>query len=464
MPKVTVITTTYNRAKTLKKTIQSVLNQSFKDFEYIIVNDASNDDTKKVLNNILDERVRVINREENFGHDGRPKNEGILHAKGDYVTFLDDDDIYYEDALKILYKYAIHTDADVIYGDYLNNIGGKKKPGWSLHFDVQTLTRMNYISMCVAMVKRKSVVAVGGFDENIPQFKDWNLWLRMQKNNAAFVHVPIFITEVFHHGDSISEKNPLEMQEGGGYKPKHFNPADCKIYAEKTIFGEKPPLKAAIFTLTLDRLEYTKKMYEAMNRTAGYNFDWFVLDQGSKDSTREWLYEKAITILEDKNIGIAKGWDRLIEKIRATDKYDVVVKLDNDAEMLTKGWLKDMIDIFERNRRVILSPYVEGLDSLPGGVLRQRQDGSSPYILINDRVFGLVPNLGGICFASPIELYDGFKFPDDLKGNKDYYLSKYAQQQGYALMYMEEYRVAHMEGTDGQHKRYPDYFKKLYNV
>ena len=201
-----------------------------------------------------------------------------------------------------------------------------------------------------------------------------------------------------------------------------------------------------------------------MNRTAGYNFDWFVLDQGSKDSTREWLYEKAITILEDKNIGIAKGWDRLIEKIRATDKYDVVVKLDNDAEMLTKGWLKDMIDIFERNRRVILSPYVEGLDSLPGGVLRQRQDGSSPYILINDRVFGLVPNLGGICFASPIELYDGFKFPDDLKGNKDYYLSKYAQQQGYALMYMEEYRVAHMEGTDGQHKRYPDYFKKLYNV
>lgn len=464
MPKISVITTTHNRAKTLKQTIHSVLNQSFRDFELIVVNDASTDDTKKVLNNIIDERLVVINRAENFGHDGRPKNEGILKARGEYITFLDDDDIYYPDALKVLYKYAIHTKADVVYGDYLNNIKGKMRPGWSVHFDVQTLSKMNFISMCVAMVKKDKVIEIGGFDETIPQFKDWNLWLRLQKNNAIFAHIPIIITEVRHPDRGISDKNPLEMDENGGYKSKHFSPSDCKIYATESVIGKMKPLKVAVFTMTLDRLDYTKKMYEAMNRTADYPFNWFVLDQGSVDGTAEWLDGKAITVKEDKNIGIAKGWERLINKITTTDKYDIVVKLDNDAEMLTKGWLKEMVDLFERNKKVILSPYVEGLDNSPGGVLRQRQDGESPYIIINDKVFGIVPNLGGICFASPIELYDGFKFPEDIKGNKDYYLSKYAQSLGYALLYMEEYRVAHMDGTDGQHKRYPDYFKKLYNI
>ncbi len=463
MPKISVITSTFNRSKRLKKTIDSVLNQEFKDFELIIVDDCSTDDTKKIIESYNDDRIVPIYREENHGHDGKPKNEGLKIAKGEYITFLDDDDLYYPEALKILYKYITNTGADVVYGDYLITDKKETKPGWSVNFDAGTLSKMNFISMCVAIIKKESILAVGGLDEDVPKFKDWNLWLRMQKNGSLFAHVPIIVTNVIFHKNTISKQTKVDYDEQGHYLPTYFSVSDCKIYPDNTVLGKRKKLKVAVFTLTLDRLEYTKKMIKAARNTAGYDFSWIVLDQNSQDGTVEFIKEETkYGVFLDKNIGIAKGWDKAIEEIKRIDDFDIVVKLDNDAEMLTDGWLKTIVDIFEINKKVILSPYVEGLQDSPGGVMRQRADGESPYIRINDNVLGIVPNLGGICFATPIEVYKDFKFPKDIRGNKDYYLSKYAQGLGYALAYMEEFRVYHQDGTEGQHKRYPEYFKKLY--
>jgi glycosyltransferase involved in cell wall biosynthesis len=217
--------------------------------------------------------------------------------------------------------------------------------------------------------------------------------------------------------------------------------------------------------MTLNRLEYTKQMFEAINRISGYDFDWFVLDQGSTDGTVDWLLKnqdvrtghcvKKFYAWHKENIGIAKGWMECIKNIKMDgNRYDIVIKVDNDALMMTQDWLKDMVDIFERNQQVVLSPYVEGLEDSPGGVLRSRPDGQSPYVLINDKVMGMVPNLGGIVFASYMKLYDGFNFPEDIQGNKDYYLSKYAQSIGFNLLYMEELKVKHLGGKEGQT---PDY-------
>ena len=67
--------------------------------------------------------------------------------------------------------------------------------------------------------------------------------------------------------------------------------------------------------------------------------------------------------------------------------------------MITPKWLADMVDLFEKNKGLILSPTVEGLENTPGGVMRQRMDGQSPYVSINDHLIGIVPNIGGICFC-----------------------------------------------------------------
>lgn len=467
MPKISCIVSTYNRSKSLEKTIKSVLRQTLEDFELIVVDDCSTDNTEKLVKSFKDERVKYMRTKENCGHDGRPKNLGIKFATGDYLAFIDDDDIYRKkEAFFIMHTYLKHTGADVAYGDYTNRIEGQKKKeaGWSIDFNAQMLAQRNYISMSVTFAKREKVIEVGGFNEELKQFKDWNLWMRMHKNGCKFLHVPILITEVYQHEDTISAKNKLEYDENGNYIPT-FNPADCLIFADKTILAEKKPLKVGIFTLILDRFEYTKKTYEAMRNTAGYDFDWFPIDQGSSDGVTEYLKELAKEdkrvqpIFLKKNIGVADGWMKGVDYIRSKGGYNIVIKHDNDALEITDGWLTAMVDLFERNKGLVLSPTVEGLEGTPGGVLRQRMDGHSPYVSINDRILGVVPNLGGIVFASYIEMYNGFEFPENLPGNKDYFLSTMVNKAGFSLFYMEEYNVIHMDGTAGQIRKYPEYFR-----
>lgn len=466
-PTVSVIISTYNRKKLLKQAIKSVLAQSYPDLECIVVDDCSTEDVETMVRSFGDPRLKYLRTEKNSGHDGLPKNMGIAAAHGEYICFLDDDDVYRRDALKILLTYIRETGVDVVYGDYL--IDGR--PGWSLDFSTSKLSEFNYIAMCSTLLKREAVLAVGGFDEAVPKFKDWNLWLRLQKNGARFMHIPIVVFEIHETPGSISTTVAEEKDEFGRYKPTYFNPADCLIYPERTSLGQKSAPRVAVYTLTMDRLDYTKQAMKALDRLADYPFDWFVIDQGSTDGTQKWVGEQmrrgphGFSNIQKinfrpyaQNVGLAKGWNNMLDWIKSEGGYDIVVKVDNDAEMLSQGWLKAMVEIFKRNRKVVLSPYVEGLEHTPGGVLRERQSGDSPYLMINDTVLGLVPHLGGIVMAHPIELVKDWRFDELAAGNKDIMLSKYARERGFALFYMEEYRVWHIDGTIGQHKKYPDYF------
>jgi glycosyltransferase involved in cell wall biosynthesis len=455
----------------LKKTIQSVLDQNYENYEIIVVDDCSIDDTEKIVKAFGDARIKYFKLDSNHGHDAYPKNYGIKQATGDYVAFLDDDDVYYKkEALKIMATYLLKTGADVAYGDYFNYDGKKRTIGWSLDFSPQLLAQRNYISMSVTFVKREKVIEVGGFNEELKQFKDWNLWVRLQKNGANFMHVPIVITKVLQHEDSISSKNKLQYDAQGNYIST-FNSADCNIFSDRSCLAEKKPLKVAIFTLCLDRLEYTKRTYRAMRDTAGYSFDWFPVDQHSEDGTTEYLKsiaygpdsipnEPIFPYFAESNLGVAGGWDKGVEVVRDKGGYDIIIKVDNDALMITPNWLKDMVDLFEKNKGLILSPTVEGLEMTPGGVMRQRMDGQSPYVSINDHLLGIVPNIGGICFASYLDLYNSFKFPKDLPGNKDYFLCQVASRMGYSCFYMEEANVQHLDGSSGQKRKFPEYFKK----
>lgn len=468
--RVSIITATYNRPKLLKRAIKSVLAQTFEEWELIVVDDCSpTDAAERLVAGFNDPRIKYFRMPENSGHDGPPKNVGIAHATGEYIAFLDDDDEYMPEFLKVLLTYASQSQSDLTYGDYL--IDGKV--GWSVEFSATKLSQFNFIAQIVALVKRDILLKVGGFDEEVPKFKDWNLWLRIHKAGGSFLHVPIPVAKIHTTEGSISAKYGAERDASGRYKPTYFNPADCLIYPNKTSLGARKPLRVAVYTLTMNRLEYTKRMALALDKLAGYVFDWYVIDQGSTDGTAEWL--KSLTRdytvaakdewrmklryrLYQENVGLAKGWNNIVSFVKAEGDYDIIIKVDNDAEMMTDGWLAAMVEIFERNRKVILSPYVEGLEGSPGGVLRQRASGDSPYMMLNDRILGLVPHLGGIVYATPIELWREWKFDETYNGNKDYLLSQYAHTLGYNLFYMEELRVWHIDGTAGQHKKFPEYF------
>lgn len=469
MPIISIITSTFNRKRELKRAIKSVLRQSFIDFELLVVDDASDYSVKSVCKSFKDDRIHYFRMKENCGHDGCPKNRGILEAKGDYICFLDDDDEYRKDALKIMLTYAKETDADVVYCDYLIHQDSKRAPGWSVDFNVQMLQKLNYITMCSALIKRSAITDIGGFDENIPKFKDWNLWLRLQKNGAIFVHVPIITTEVHHLKDSISSKVKHEIDENGQYLPTYFDPVDCKIWPDKTLLGERKSLRIAVYTLAYNRLEYLKQMARLLDLTAGYHFDWYIIDDGSTDGTQEWIkrltrdkgakWRKELHYrLHEKNCGLTKSWNDAIDWLKKDNLYDIFVKVDDDAIMLTDDWLAAMSGIYERNRKVCLSPYIEGLENSPGGVLRQRPSGEMPYVRLADYILGVTPHLGGIVYSTPAKLWEEFRFDEQAApGNRDVLLSQHAQRNGLLLAYLEEFRCSHgPHGTLQQKKDYPN--------
>lgn len=126
MPKISIIVCVYNSEKFLKKCIESILNQTFKDFELIIVDDGSTDGSKKICKYYekIDNRIKFIEKNENTGQSDA-RNIGLDNSNGNYIGFVDSDDWIERDMYELLYKNAIEFNAEISacrgYIDYLNN-------------------------------------------------------------------------------------------------------------------------------------------------------------------------------------------------------------------------------------------------------------------------------------------------------------------------------------------------------
>lgn len=467
MPKVSVIISTYNRPESLKKAIESVLNQTFQDFEIIVVNDGGQN-TARLINNFNDNRVKYIIRTDNFGNDTKPKNTGILESKGEYISFLDDDNTFRPDHLQLLVnELENNPDIDIVYGDrWLTDKTGKVKPQVGKYSDYQPGKLMieNYIDTSDVLVRREALFYAGGFDEEQKKYIDWNLWVRMEKAGFRFKRVPIIITDYTLDSDSKSltkftkkEEAFMKANPGKFAIIPDFDPIDCEI--RLPYLGEVPKPKVAIFTLTYDRLELTKKSFESLHKTAGYDFDHYVIDNGSKDGTVEWLHKQAkekkisavINYPENKGISIASN--QAINIIQ-DGNYDIIVKVDNDAEFIADGWLSKMVDIWKSNHQIIMSCYVEGLKDNPGGAPRYHRG------QVKGELIGMANHLGGVCVFADARAYKNFRWDENdyLHSAQDLAFSQYVTTNGYAMAYLENYSLRHV--TSEMEEKYPEYFER----
>src|SRR6266481_7201740 len=112
MPKVSVIIPTHNRAEFLRSAITSVLNQTYQNFEIIVVDDASTDKTREIITSFDDQRIKYIRHEVNKG-DAGSRNTGILNSSSDYLAFLDDDDQWLPEKLQTQMDLLINSATDV---------------------------------------------------------------------------------------------------------------------------------------------------------------------------------------------------------------------------------------------------------------------------------------------------------------------------------------------------------------
>jgi len=212
-PLVSVILPTYNRANTISRAIDSVLNQTYSSLELIIIDDGSTDNTSDIMNKYLkkDPRVSYI-KQEHLGAN-YARNHGIKLAKGRYIAFQDSDDEWFNDKLEKLlnvpqlfnetyagvfsafYRYDQNSNKQLIPKDRIERLS------WEEQFKLLLVN--NFIGTPSLMLKKETVTDVGGFNNNIPRFQDWEFCLRIGlKYKLYYYPEPLFIS--YYSPNSIS--------------------------------------------------------------------------------------------------------------------------------------------------------------------------------------------------------------------------------------------------------------------
>jgi glycosyltransferase involved in cell wall biosynthesis len=220
MPDISVIITCYNYAHYLKGCLDSVLAQTFQDFEVIVVNDGSTDNTDDVISPYLNNsRIRYI-KQLNAGQ-ANAKNTGIMNAKGKFIAFLDADDMWTETKLEKQFSQFSDPHVGVVYstvqyideqgvgipslGDPTYLIPRAGKVTEFLFFD-------NFIPFSSSVVRRECFDRAGVFDESLKMGIDWDLWLRISVNYLFnFVDEPLLLYR-WGHADQMSKNLDLRHE------------------------------------------------------------------------------------------------------------------------------------------------------------------------------------------------------------------------------------------------------------
>ncbi|MUV59832.1 glycosyltransferase family 2 protein [Halobacterium sp. CBA1126] len=226
MTKVSIITPTYNRGDILPRAIDSVLNQSFENFEYIVVDDASTDRTQAIVEEYEDDRIRYLRHEANR-RQAAARNTGIEAANGEYVAFIDSDDEWLPKKLARQMDEISQRDNDWIgiYCDSTTQRTSRLKEVITKLFPYEVreegreelmrdiLAMQGNISAGSSLVVRTNVAReIGGFDETLPRHEDIDFVLRLlQEGNLAYLDEELVIVHESPDPTAEQIKNSKEI-------------------------------------------------------------------------------------------------------------------------------------------------------------------------------------------------------------------------------------------------------------
>lgn len=197
MPLISIIMPAYNAGLLMEESIRSVLQQTFQDWELIIVDDGSVDNTKEIALAYTDKDNRVKYVYQANGRQGKARNNGIRNSTGEYVAFLDADDLWHPEKLEKQISCIRETNADAVFSDFYFFQG-------SIHSDLESVPivtgylskenrsesffNFNPIPILTVLARKSSICKVGGFSEctAIQNAEDYHLWLKMMLTGCVF--------------------------------------------------------------------------------------------------------------------------------------------------------------------------------------------------------------------------------------------------------------------------------------
>ncbi len=250
--KVSVVIPTYNCAQYITEAVESVLNQTYKDFEIIVVDDGSRDNTKEVIKRYLN-KIKYI-YQQNSGPSAA-RNRGIKEAKGEYIAFLDADDIWLPQKLELQIKF-MEKEVGLIFSDMiLFNEKGIIKNSFlkeKLFFNklsikplsstekviydnvFNALLQENFIPTNTVIVKKECFNKVGFFDETLFSVEDRDMWLRIGLfYDIGFINFPLVLKRF--HETNISANQELALKSRLKVMKKFLNYSNLPIKSKKII-------------------------------------------------------------------------------------------------------------------------------------------------------------------------------------------------------------------------------------
>ncbi len=363
-----IIVTTYNRKDLLHRAIESIAAQTYRNFEVIVVNDDG-----VSVENIIEEYltkfpIKLINNESNNG-PAASRNIAIKESKGDYVTFLDDDDIYFPNHLDTLYRES-SDEFNVLYTDASRRvykiIDGKQVEidnyiPYSIEYHPDKLFIGNITPINCVAIKRNVLLDLH-FNETLQALEDWEFLIRLSASNK-FKHIAKTTCEVtwIVNGENITSKRSNEQTNAREMiytlyadKINNIENRDVIISEFNKIWEKDRFLEAkqiSIVVPVFNNLAYTKAFVASVKETVKLDYELILVDDISSDGTDNYLRElsardnKVKIIFNDLKLGFPGSVN---QGIKVSNGHTILIA--NNDIILNKGSIHRMFDLLNSNQ------------------------------------------------------------------------------------------------------------------
>ena len=212
-PLVTIIIPTYNRANLIGATLDSVLAQAYSNWECIVVDDNSTDDTVCLIDNYVkaDERFKYLINNRKKGAQGA-RNSGLLRAKGEWIVFFDSDNYMYTEFLEKLLQTVIINSKDICtcFSNVICRTTNKKRSTfeWICNGNIQfdLISGRSYVDYNGALIRKQKILDIGLLDECCPSFQEWDTHIRLSAV-AQYCTLQEYLVDYYIGGDDTISSN-----------------------------------------------------------------------------------------------------------------------------------------------------------------------------------------------------------------------------------------------------------------
>jgi len=261
---VSVILPTHRRPDHLDDAVGSVLQQTYEQFELIVVYEESQPETAEILESIHDERLRTVGREKPEGPSAA-RNAGLEAATGQYIIFLDDDDRLFETAIETLVETIQRQPANCagVYAGRVNSYpSGRTRTLRVSEGCVDTYENASVVAPSCALFLKEAVDEIGGFDESFPAAEDHDLVIRLLSNFCLF-YLDEILYKRRHHDDQITEDPKILLKGAKILLRKHWKTLTDITRANRTARVAEHYCKIGERKKAKQTIQYVEELIEA---------------------------------------------------------------------------------------------------------------------------------------------------------------------------------------------------------